>query len=105
MPPGLRAINTARRERALFDVGNAAAASRLLNKLSALRITRELVDNKILLNGVYSEVEQTAVRSIGKRTPDHWSDRVSLTAVLFLSLGLWAVMWEAVGLLASAAFR
>ncbi len=43
--------------------------------------------------------------SIEKRTADHWSDRVSMTAVLFLLLGLWAVMWEAVGLLASAAFR
>ena len=52
-------------------------------KASAHRITEELV-------------------SIGKRTPDHWSERVSMTAVLFLSLGLWAVIWEAVGLLASA---
>jgi hypothetical protein len=31
-----------------------------------------------------------------------WSGRVSLTAVLFLSLGLCAVLWEAVGWLASA---
>jgi len=43
--------------------------------------------------------------SIEKRTPDHWSDRVSMTAVLFLLLGLWAATWEAVGLLASAALR
>jgi hypothetical protein len=35
-----------------------------------------------------------------KRTRDHWSDRVSMTAVLFLLLGLWAASWEAVGLLA-----
>ena len=55
------------------------------------------MDNKVLLKGAYSEVDQPAVRSIGKRTPDHWSDRVSMTAVLFLSLGLWAVIWEAVG--------
>ena len=40
-----------------------------------------------------------------KRTPDHWSDRVSMTAVLFLLLGLWAATWEAAGLLASAALR
>jgi hypothetical protein len=58
----------------------------LLNKANAHRITEELV-------------------SIEKRTPDHWSDRVSMTAVLFLSLGLWAALWEAVGLLASAALR
>ena len=62
------------------------AASSLLNKANAHRITEELV-------------------SIEKRTPDHWSDRVSMTAVLFLLLGLWAVTWEAVGLLASAALR
>ena len=62
------------------------AASSLLNKANAHRITEELV-------------------SIEKRTADHWSDRVSMTAVLFLLLGLWAVTWEAVGLLASAALR
>jgi len=61
------------------------------------------VNNKVLLKGAYSV--QPAVPSIEKRTPDHWSERVSMTAVLFLSLGLWAVIWEAVGLLASAAFR
>ena len=38
--------------------------------------------------------------SIEKRTADHWSDRVSMTAVLFLLLGLWAVTWEAVASLA-----
>ena len=52
-------------------------------KASAHRITEELV-------------------SIEKRTPEHWSDQVSMTAVLFLSLGLWAAIWEAVGWLASA---
>jgi hypothetical protein len=60
------------------------------------------VDSKVLLKGAYSEVDQPVEGSIGKRTPDHWSERVSLKAVLFLSLGLWAVIWEAVGLLASA---
>jgi hypothetical protein len=40
--------------------------------------------------------------SIEKRTPDHWSDRVSMTAVLFLLLGLWAAICEAVASLASA---
>jgi hypothetical protein len=70
--------------------------------LSAHRITDELVDNKVLLKGAYSEADQAAVPSIEKRTPDHWSGRVSMTAVLFLSLGLWAVFWGAVGWLASA---
>ena len=60
------------------------------------------MDNKVLLKSAYSEAGQPAVRSIGKRIPGHWSERVSMTAVLFLSLGLWAVIWEAVGLLASA---
>ena len=99
-------INNAGRERASFLTwGNAAAASCLLNKLSEHRITGGLMDSKILLKGTCSEVDQPAVRSIGKRTPDHWSGRVSLTAVLFLSLGLWAAIWEAVGWLASAALR
>jgi hypothetical protein len=70
--------------------------------LSAHRITEELVENTVLLKGAYSEADQAAVPSIEKRTPDHWSDRVSMTAVLFLSLGLWAVLWGAVGWLASA---
>ena len=43
--------------------------------------------------------------SIEKRTPNHWSDRMSMTAVLFLSLGLWAVIWGAIASLASAVFR
>jgi hypothetical protein len=54
-----------------------------LTKASAHWITEELVSSE-------------------KRTPDHWSDRVSMTGVLFLSLGLWAALWEAVGWLASA---
>ena len=55
-----------------------------------------------MLKGDYSEVDRPAVRLIGKRTPDNWSERVSMTAVLFLSVGLWAAIWEAVGWLASA---
>jgi hypothetical protein len=60
------------------------------------------VNNKALLKGAHSEADRLAVPSTGKLTPDRWSERVSMTAVLFLSLGLWAVVWEAVGLLASA---
>jgi hypothetical protein len=70
--------------------------------LSAHRITEELVNNKVLLKGAYFEADQAAVPSIEKRTSDHWSGRVSMTAVLFLSLGLCAALWETVGWLASA---
>jgi hypothetical protein len=68
----------------------------------AHRITEELVDNKVLLKDIYFEADQAAVPSIEKRTSDHWSGRGSMTAVLFLSLGLCAVLWETVGWLASA---
>jgi hypothetical protein len=54
------------------------------------------VDNKVLLKSTYSKADQFG------GAPDHWSDRVSMTAVLFLSLGLWAALWEAMGWLASA---
>ena len=77
----------------------------LLNKLGARGIMEELVDTKVPLKGAYSEVDQPAVRSIGKRTPDRWSERVSMTAVLFLSLGLWVVICEAAGSLVSAVLR
>jgi hypothetical protein len=70
--------------------------------LSAHRITEELVDNKVLLKSAYFEADQAAVPSIEKRTSDHWSGRLSLTAVLFLSLGLCAVLWETVSWFASA---
>jgi len=40
--------------------------------------------------------------SIETRPPDLWPVRVSMTAVLFLSLGVWAVLWTAVGWVASA---
>ena len=56
------------------------------------------MDSKVLLKGAYSEADQPAVPSIEKRTPDHWSDRVSMTAVLFLSLGLWAATLGGCGL-------
>ena len=103
---GCERINTAGRERAPFLTwGNAAAASCLLNKPGARGITEELVEHKVPLNGAYSEVDQPAVRSIGKRTPDRWSERASMTAVLFLSLGLWVVICEAAGSLVSAVLR
>ena len=71
--------------------------------LSGHRITEELVGNKVLLQGTYSEANQAAVPSIKKRTSsDHWSSRVSMTAVLFLSLGLCAGFWWTVSWLVSA---
>jgi len=75
----------------------------LPNRASARRISEELVNSKVLWKGAYSDADKPAVPSIEKRTPDRWSDRVSMTAVLFLSLGMWAAIWEAVGWLASAA--
>ena len=47
-------------------------------------------------------VRTVPVPSIETRTPDRWSVWVSMTAVLFLSLGVWAVLWGAVGWVASA---
>ena len=39
------------------------------------------------------------VPSIEERTPDHWLDRgVYMTAALFLSLGVWAILWGGCGL-------
>jgi len=61
------------------------------------------VNSKVLGKGAYSEADKPAVPLIEKRTPDRWSERVSMTTVLFLSLGLWAALWEALGWLASVA--
>jgi hypothetical protein len=86
-------------------MGNTAAASCLLNQTERIPDYGGTGGQESLLKGAYSEFDPPAVRSIGKRIPDHWSERVSMTAVLFLLLGLWAVIWEAVGLLASAVLR
>ena len=83
-------------------MGNSAPASRLLNTLSAHRITEELVHSKVLLKGAYSGDQRSAVRWVEDRTPSHWSDGASLTVVLLLSLGVWAAIWEVVASLASA---
>ena len=61
------------------------------------------MNSKVLGKGAYSEADKPAVPLIEKRTPDRWSERVSMTTVLFLSLGLWAALWEALGWLASVA--
>jgi hypothetical protein len=63
------------------------------------------VDNKVLLKNACSKADQFGGAMDRKRTPAHWSERVSMTAVLFLSLGLWAAIWEAVVWLASAVLR
>jgi hypothetical protein len=60
------------------------------------------VDSKVLLKGAYSADQRSAVRWIGDRAPHHWSDGASLTIVLLLSLGFWAAIWQAMGLLAWA---
>jgi hypothetical protein len=80
-------------------MGNSASASRLLNTLSAHRITEELVHSKVLLEGAYSADQRSAVRWIGDRTRSQWSDGASLTIVLLLSLGFWAVIWQAMAFL------
>jgi hypothetical protein len=80
-------------------MGTSAAAPRLLNTLSAHRITEELVHSKVLLKGAYSADQWSAVRWIEDHTPSHWSDGASLTVVLLLSLGVWAGIWEAVAFL------
>ena len=100
MLTGLRAVGPSTRP--LFDMGTSAAALRLRNTRSAHRITGELVDSKVPLRGAYSADQRSAVRWIGERTPNHWSDGASLTIALLLSLGVWAAIWQAVASLASA---
>jgi len=69
------------RTRPLFDMGTCGAALRLPNTLSAHRITEELVDSKVLLEGAYSADQRSAVRWIGDRSSHSWSDGASLTVV------------------------
>jgi len=70
-----------------------------------MMVTRAFTKSKSRPFSRTGEVITEELVSIEKRTPDHWSDRVSMTAVLFLLLGLWAVTWEAITSLASAALR
>jgi hypothetical protein len=93
------------RTRPLFDMGKSATAPRLRNSPSARRITEELVDGKVLLEGAYSADQRSAVRWIGDRSSHSWSDGASLTVVLLLSLGVWAGIWEAVASLASVVLQ
>src|SRR6266550_1142905 len=87
------------RTRPFFDMGNSAATSCLLNKLSTHRITGGRVDSKVLLKGAYSADQRPAVRGIGDQAPGHWSNGASLTLVLVLSLGFWAAIWRAIAFL------
>jgi len=99
-------MNTAGREYApFFDMGNSAPASCLLNTLSAHRITEELVDSNVFLEAAHFAEDRPAVRWIEERTPNQWSDGVSLSVVLLMSLGLWAVAWEVIAALTSTLLR
>ena len=78
---------------------NGAAASCLLNQIEHAQNTGELVDNEILLRGAYSADQWSVVQWIMDRTSNHRSDGASLSAVLVLSLAIWAAIWEAVAFL------
>jgi hypothetical protein len=86
-------------------MGISAPASCLLNTLSAHRITEQLVDSNVFLKAAYFADNRPAVGWIEERTPNQWSDGVSLTVVLLMSLGLWAAAWEVIASLASALLR
>jgi hypothetical protein len=60
------------------------------------------VGSKVLLEGVNSAEQRSAVRGIGDHIPSQWSDAASLTVVLVLSLGFWAAIWRVIASLASA---
>jgi len=86
-------------------MGVLAPASRLLKTCGTHRITEQLVDSNVVLKTTYFADDRPAVRWIEERTPNHWSDGVSLTVVLLMSLGLWAASWEVIASLASALLR
>ena len=94
-------INTAGRERAPF-LTRGHAAKGLLNQIEHAQNTGELVDSEILLRGTYSADQWSVVQWIMDRTSNHRSDGASLSAVLVLSLAIWAAIWEAVASLAYA---
>jgi hypothetical protein len=82
-------------------MGCSVPASRLLNSLSAHRITEEPVDSNVFSKAPYFADNRLAVRWIEERTANQWSDGVSLAVVLLMSLGLWAAAWELIASLGS----
>ena len=57
------------------------------------------MDSNALLKGACSANQRSAVRWIGDRSSNHWSDGASLTVVLLLSLWIWSAIWQAVAFL------
>jgi hypothetical protein len=61
------------------------------------RNTRNLVDRRVLLEGVWQAHDQQLVRPLGRRAPEaRLSGPASMIVILLLSLGLWFAIWEAV---------
>jgi hypothetical protein len=63
------------------------------------------VDSNVFLKTAYFADDRPAARWIEDRAPNQWSDGVSLTVVLLVSLGLWATAWEVIASLALALLR
>ena len=63
------------------------------------------MDSNVSSKAAYFADNRPAVRWIEERTANEWSDGVSLTVVLLMSLGLWAAAWEVIASLASALLR
>ena len=63
------------------------------------------MDSDVFLKTAYFADDRRAVRWIEERTPNQWSDGVSLSVVLLMSLGLWAAAWEVIAALTSTLLR
>jgi hypothetical protein len=63
------------------------------------------VDSNVSLKAAYFADNRPAVGWIEEPTANQWSEGVSLSVVLLMSLGLWAAAWEVIAALASALLR